>query len=612
MPDISLYSVAPSGLKLAGAALNQTPLDWDGNQRRIIAAIQQAKEAGVDLLCLPELCLTGYGCEDVFLSDWIYAQSQTALLAILPHTDGIAVAIGLPVMVADKRYNGAALLSDGALLGIALKHHLAGTGVYYEPRWFKSWPLGQVSSLTWAGYTFPVGHCVFEVKGHQVAFEICEDAWAADARMAYHYQGRADVILNPSASHFTFGKESLRHSLAESGSRIIGGAYVYVNLLGNEAGRLVFDGDIVVYRNGSLVAEAEPFMWGEYHLLAEDQSERPPALLPPEAEYELSCTLGLYDYMRKSRSKGFCLSLSGGADSACCAVLVYRMALRLQSAYQQNTADIELQLAYWPEVLQLLRAGYEPALCKLLLACLYQGTDNSSERTLAAAQAVADGVGATFQAVDVSSMVAGYTQEAQALIGRPLSWATDDLALQNIQARVRAPMIWLWTNLRGALLLTTSNRSEGSVGYSTMDGDMAGGLAPIAGVSKDFVRRWLHYAESTWGYAWLGLVNHLAPTAELRPLEANQTDEADLMPYALLDQIEHLLVAQKLPEAAALKALVEQNQYPADYLATQVRRFCQLWQRNQWKRERLAPSFHLDAYSVDPKAWCRYPILSGS
>ena len=598
--------------KLGGASLNQTPLDWVGNIRRITQAITEARRQGIAILCLPELCLPGYGCEDAFLSHWLYPKCEEALLEIIPLTAGITVTIGLPVLVEGRRFNGQALVSDGKLVGIALKRHLARDGVYYEPRWFESWPLGKQIVLSYAGHTIPTGHCVFVVDGTRIAFEICEDAWRGPDRLAHFYADKqVDVLLNPSASHFTFGKERKRHLLAEEGSRIIQGAYVYVNLVGNESGRLVFDGDILIYRDGILSAEAEPFSWQEVNVLAEGSKAQIPAFLTREAEFELAATLALYDYMRKSRSKGFCLSLSGGADSACCAVLVHMAAIRVQAAYRKDEACMIDQLSYWPDVLAIVAKNDIQELMWLLLACLYQSTENSSSYTRNAAQAIAQGISANYQEVDITPQLNQYTHRAEQLIGRPLDWKTDDLALQNIQARVRAPMIWYWTNLRGSLLLTTSNRSEGSVGYATMDGDMAGGLAPIAGVSKNFIRKWLLYAEIELGYDCLHLVNTLQPTAELRPLDANQTDEADLMPYALLDQIEALLIYQKLSPDEALTHLSQETTYEAAYLSSCIARFQALWRRNQWKRERLAPSFHLDSYSVDPKSWCRYPIFSG-
>ena len=203
-------------------------------------------------------------------------------------------------------------------------------------------------------------------------------------------------------------------------------------------------------------------------------------------------------------------------------------------------------------------------------------------------------------------------------LGRELSWSTDDIALQNIQARVRSPSVWMLANLRGALLLSTSNRSEAAVGYATMDGDTSGGLAPIAGIDKAYLRQWLRWLEQQ-GPAGRGplsalrAVNEQQPTAELRPLAARQTDEADLMPYDVLDAIERAAIRDKLvpTEVFARLEVVYRGIYGRDELGVWIARFFRLWSRNQWKRERYAPSFHLDDENLDPKTWCRFPILSG-
>ncbi|MCA9015798.1 MAG: NAD(+) synthase, partial [Planctomycetaceae bacterium] len=202
-------------------------------------------------------------------------------------------------------------------------------------------------------------------------------------------------------------------------------------------------------------------------------------------------------------------------------------------------------------------------------------------------------------------------------VGRDLNWDEDDIALQNIQARVRAPGVWMVANLRDALLLATSNRSEAAVGYTTMDGDTCGGLSPISGIDKAFLRRWLRWMcetgpEETGSLPVLELINRQEPTAELRPQNAEQTDEGDLMPYDLLDWIERAAIRDKQgPVDLFRMARVEFPDYPPAQLVEWITRFFRLWSRNQWKRERYAPSFHVDDENLDPKTWCRFPILSG-
>jgi NAD+ synthase (glutamine-hydrolysing) len=163
-------------------------------------------------------------------------------------------------------------------------------------------------------------------------------------------------------------------------------------------------------------------------------------------------------------------------------------------------------------------------------------------------------------------------------------------------------------NVNRAVLLTTSNRSEGDVGYATMDGDTSGSLAPIAGLSKVFILQWLRWAEKNLGQSGLQHVNNLQPTAELRPLERNQTDEDDLMPYTVLAEIErHAIVERKSPPQVFQSM---KDNYDTELLKGWIRKFFRLWSANQWKRERIAPAFHLDDLNVDPRTWCRFPILS--
>jgi NAD+ synthase (glutamine-hydrolysing) len=163
-------------------------------------------------------------------------------------------------------------------------------------------------------------------------------------------------------------------------------------------------------------------------------------------------------------------------------------------------------------------------------------------------------------------------------------------------------------NVKSALLLTTSNRSESSVGYTTMDGDTAGGLAPLAGVSKSFIRSWLQWAEEGLNIPELSFVNQLQPSAELRPGEEQQTDEADLMPYDILNAIESAFVYSGLGREDIV-ALISQK-FPEAPAELYVHRFLKLFTANQWKRERIAPSFHLDKYNIDPRSGFRFPILS--
>jgi NAD+ synthase (glutamine-hydrolysing) len=321
-------------------------------------------------------------------------------------------------------------------------------------------------------------------------------------------------------------------------------------------------------------------------------------------EMNKALPLALYDYMLKSGTDGFAISLSGGADSAACAVLVRLMVENAVAELGLETVVTQLHL--WNVADE--KVSIE-ALTHLLLTCFYQGTRNSSETTLRAATKVAEELGAQFFNIDVDSLVEDYKERVSEALDCSLDWKTHDLALQNIQARVRAPSGWLIANLGNKLLVTTSNRSEAAVGYCTMDGDTAGSIAPIGGVDKAFLLEWLRYlADSRYPSLW-----HIVdqkPTAELRPGES-QTDEADLMPYPILQAIETCAIQQKKGPIETFETLAPKSDLPTQLLFSYIRKFFRLWCQNQWKRERYALSFHVDSRNLDPRSWCRFPVLNG-
>ena len=244
-----------------------------------------------------------------------------------------------------------------------------------------------------------------------------------------------------------------------------------------------------------------------------------------------------------------------------------------------------------------------------MLTTAYQATKNSSDETFDSAHNLTLSLGAKFYDWTIDKEVTDYVATIESAIGRSLTWDEDDITLQNIQARARSPIIWMLANLENKLLIATSNRSEGDVGYATMDGDTSGSISPIAGVSKHFILKWLKYAEKELGFSGLHDVNNLTPTAELRPEDQHQTDEDDLMPYEVLVKIEREAILKGHSPKMIYDAL--NKEYSKDDLKLWIKKFFQLWTRNQWKRERYAPSFHFDDFNVDPRSWYRFPILSG-
>jgi NAD+ synthase (glutamine-hydrolysing) len=520
------------------------------------------------------------------------------------------LAVGLPIRLENKVYNTMAILENGAVKGIVAKQFMAIDGVHYEFRWFTPWPAFQQTTVEINGAQVPFGDLTFNLKGVHYGFEICEDAWRGDARPGYRLcERKVDLIFNPSASHFAMNKTQERKALVSKSSAMFNCYYFYVNLLGNEAGRMIFDGEILLAKDGAILGRNQLLSFESVQVCAFTLENKPQHTAPiqsKEWEFVQASSLALFDYLRKSKAKGFVLSLSGGADSSTIAVLVAEMVRR---GIQELGVDGFIAKLGLP--LTASTNDPEKSLVNQLLTTAYQGTKNSSEATFNSAKALAESLGATFVSWSIEEEVQAYTQTIEGVLGRKLTWEQDDISLQNIQARTRSPIIWLLANLKNALLLSTSNRSEGDVGYATMDGDTSGSISPIAGVDKDFVIHWLQWAEKNLDRPGLREVNSLTPTAELRPQERSQTDEKDLMPYSLLVEIERLAIRDRRSPLEIFVALQKKNEFTEAELKEYIKKFFRLWSRNQWKRERLAPSFHLDDFNVDPKTWCRFPILSG-
>lgn len=395
-------------------------------------------------------------------------------------------------------------------------------------------------------------------------------------------------------------------------------------------------------------------------------------------EFSRAASLGILDYAVKSRARGLTLSLSGGADSAAVALLVRlgvkfgwrqlgpegffdwltrfrsedekfaafpefreiatefddkleRLGIELaEKAENEGGLDPEAFDAAFETALEALNDEAERKIVGVLLTTAYQSTRNSGETTRRAAREIATFCGAKFYEFDVDPLVEGYKKLVADATGKPFSWATDDATLQNVQARTRGPSVWLLANREGRLLLSTGNRSEVACGYATMDGDTCGGLAPIGGVDKAFIREWLRWLETT-GVALdcdddgapirfkvpaARFINEQQPTAELRPAEAKQTDEADLMPYSILNLIERALIRDRLDlETAARRVADEARELEIDVdektLSAWLVKFCRYWTRSQWKRGRYAFAFRLDDYDLSPNSWTKFPNVSG-
>lgn len=622
--------MTPSALKIAAAALNTTPLDWSGNLDLASRALNEARAAGAHIACLPLLALSSVGCADAFLAPFVIDAARDSLKALLPMTRGLVVAVGLPLAVEGRRFNAAALIDDGRLLGFAAKRHLDRDLLSDEARWFEPWDESSPQFVDFNGERLPIGDATFDARGIRLSLCLGNDL--------EHLSPPADVdlVLHLGARAFCFGEQARFEARLCDLTRGTSPAIASANLVGNESGTLIYGGGALVAHSGTIRARSPRFSFKDATLAvgtirasdAVDAVESPvPAdpLASKQDEFARAVSLGLFDYLRKSRSRAFALSLSGGADSAAIAVLVMtmaRFALReLGSAGVVQALRFEERFPPsavhppWGDDTSLERAlrAWMPR----LLVTAYQGTQNSSQTTRDAARSVAQAVGARHLELDVEPFVEGYRAAVESALGRAFDWQKDDLTLQNIQARARAPGIWMIANAERALVLVTSNRSEAAVGYATMDGDTSGGLAPIIGIDKAWLREWLAHVEQKGlcdvpPIPALALINAQAPTAELRPAAAAQTDEGDLMPYALLDEIERLAIHRRHSPIETWEAMRARHpDLSSETLADFVTRFFRMFAQSQWKRSRAAPGFHLDEANLSPESWCRFPLLSG-
>ena len=661
---------APPTAHLAAASLNQTVGDWRGNLQRMRQAIDEARHRGARLLVMPEMCVPGYSLGDRLMMRDTLSRSWGLVEELKTHTAGMVVMVGLPVRHRDVLYNVVAVLADGEIVGLVAKENLATGDVQYENRWFSGWPRGLVETfVTEEGQSIPMGSLVFEAHGlGRFACEVCEDGWKGSRPGSLYALFGAHIVVNPSASWFVIGKHRVRREMVQQLSREDHVVYVYTSLLGCDATRLVFDGSVFIAQDGVTLAEGARFIFdrdihvvdkvvdiaGLERLRMEEGSWRqqveslqrgdhgrlpqlvridgdfstavaPPAAGPywlegttptpidpslnwlferglirrplqerdlPHMELELALAMGLREYARKCGIPGYVVALSGGRDSTMVCTLVAR-ALR----YDKPTLSDEALRAYVHEH----------------LVCAYLATDHSSDGTRNAAHALAQELGAHFHEVGIQEAVDTHVQLARELTGTDLSWSNPDhdITLQNVQARLRGSLIWMVANLRRFLLLSTSNKSEAAVGYTTMDGDTSGGLAPISDVPKSLVEVWLRWAAEFHDLNSVAQVAAIPATAELRPPGEAQTDEADLMPFAVLDQLIFHFVQRGQSPLEMFRTLwphfAERYGHDPTKFAADVRKFVRMFCFAQWKRERLAISFRVAAFDLDPKTGFRFP-----
>jgi NAD+ synthase (glutamine-hydrolysing) len=567
-------------LRVAMAQINPVVGDLEGNTRRIIERIEQARSAGADAVLFPELAVTGYPPEDLLLKPDFVEANLKFVREIARHARDIVAVVGFADRQ-DHLYNAAAVCGDGRIIGIYHKWLLPNYGVFDERRYFAP------------GETTPV----FHLGDLPVAVNVCEDIWFPDGPCALQARAGALVVFNINGSPYHRGKWGEREEMLRTRARECGLVVCYVNMVGGQD-ELVFDGASVIFdQNGRPLARGPQF---EEALVvcdidvAEtrraraprtgvDESDRAPSVdarwvpvipipaprpparppvellahepLPDLEEVYRALVLGTRDYVRKNGFERAFVGLSGGIDSSLVATI---------------TVD-----ALGPEAVT--------------------GVSMPSEYTSADSIRWAEELSRALGIRMITISMRGIFEEYLGALRESFAGTAADATEENIQARIRGNLLMALTNKLGGIVLTTGNKSELSVGYATLYGDMAGGFAVLKDVPKTLVYALARHRNAQGPVIPEGVLTRV-PTAELRP---NQTDQDTLPPYEVLDPILERYVEQDMPPEEIVRA---------GFDAQTVAKVVKMVDRSEYKRRQSPPGI-----KITPKAFGRdrrLPITS--
>ena len=565
-------------LRVSLAQINPTVGDLAGNTKKIIEYIQKGREQGTDIVAFPEMAVTGYPPEDLLLKPGFIKDNLEALRAIQKETRGITAVVGF-VDGEKEIYNAAAVLHDGAVSAVYRKMYLPNYSVFDEERYFKKGREPLIISL----------------NGMDIGITICEDIWYPEGPVMIEAMAGAEVIININASPFYYRKWKLREEMVASRAADNSAAVAYVNAVGGQD-ELVFDGHSMVFdRQGNIMARGRSF---EEELITVDISKGPgnraqgtgprgygspfpvPRLIvlpeinnkpskpelsargkvtPPSLIEEVykALVLGTRDYMAKNGFKNAIIALSGGIDSALVA------AIAVEAIGKENVTTAFLPSYY------------------------------TSRESREDAERVAGNLGIKLLTIHIQDTFESYLNDLKEVF----SGVNPDTTEENLQARTRGNIIMALSNKFGWLVLTTGNKSEMSVGYATLYGDMAGGFAVIKDVPKTMVYELCRYINSIKEREIIPeTVLTKAPTAELKP---NQTDQDTLPPYDVLDSI--------------LKGYIEENKGIEElaslgFQVETVRNVIRMVDSSEYKRRQAAPGIKITPRALG-KDW-RMPITN--
>lgn len=535
-------------LRLVMAQINPIVGDVAENVAQIVKAAQQARDQlQADVLVFPELTLTGYPPEDLLLRPDLVKRCDKALQTLQQQIHGIHIIIGHPTgQPGQELYNAASLIGDGTIKASYFKQHLPNYSVFDEKRYFVP---GKDA-------------CVVELKGIRLGLTICEDIWFSAPSLQAVDEG-AELIVNLNASPFQQGKWLLREQQVRLRTQESKVPVIYVNQVGGQD-ELVFDGcSFALSADGRVAARAPAFESGLYvvDVHREDCGAVSISGNISDKQDEISMlyqglVLGLRDYIEKNGFPGVVLGLSGGIDSA------LTLALAVDAIGAERVQTVMMPSRYTASI------------------------------SLEDAAEMAERLAVKHQTISIEPLFTAFLTA----LNQTLAGMQADTTEENIQARCRGVLLMAISNKTGAMVLSTGNKSEMAVGYSTLYGDMAGGFSPLKDVYKTRVYQLAHYRNSRSAIIPQRIIDR-PPSAEL---SADQCDQDSLPPYELLDAI----LSQYIEDDHGFDELVEQG-YDANMVASVIK----MVDRNEYKRRQAPPGIRISkrAFGRDR----RYPITSG-
>lgn len=668
---------------LATCSLNQWALDFNGNLSRILKSIEIAKKEGAKYRLGPELEICGYGCADHFYESDTLLHCFQVLKSLLedPLTQDIICDVGMPIMHHNVRYNCRVIFLNKKILLIRPKMLLANYGNNREFRWFSPWSqprhveeyfLPRMIQDVTGQSTVPFGDGVLSTKDTCIGSEICAELWNPRSPHVDMGLDGVEIFTNSSASYHELRKADHRVNLVKSATTKSGGIYLFANQKGCDGDRLYYDGCAMIAINGDIVARGAQFSLEDVEVVTAtldledvrsyrgerchphmEYEHKPyqriktdfslsscgdmclPTLQPvewtfhtPEEEISLGPACWLWDYLRRSGQAGFLLPLSGGVDSSSSACIVFSMCVQICQAVRQGNSQVleDVQRvvndsSYRPE------GPYE--LCGRLFTTCYMASENSSNDTRNRAKELASQIGSNHLNINIDMAVKGMLGIFAMVTGKWPQFranggsSRENLALQNVQARIRMVLAYLFAQLclwaqgkpGGLLVLGSANVDESLTGYFTKYDCSSADINPIGGVSKMDLKCFLQYCVKRFQLTALTSILEAPPTAELEPLtdgKVVQTDEADMgMTYSELSVIGRLRKISKCGPYSMFCKLIHswKGAFSPSQVASKVKHFFRMYSINRHKMTTVTPSYHAENYSPDDNRFDLRPFL---